>query len=36
MLWALEQYGVCTALDASGERELMIVEHGDALPQEAS
>jgi len=36
VLWAIEERGLCTALDASGERELMIVEHGDCLPQESS
>jgi hypothetical protein len=34
VLWALEEHGICIALDASGERELMLVEHGDELPQE--
>jgi hypothetical protein len=33
VLWALEEHGLCTALDASGERELIIVEHGDAVPE---
>jgi hypothetical protein len=36
VLWAIEEHGLCTALDASGERELIIVEHGDAPPQETS
>jgi hypothetical protein len=36
VLWALAQCGSCNVLDASGERELVIVEHGDPLPAEAA
>ena len=35
VLWALADCGSCSVLDASGERELVIVEHGDPLPEEA-
>ena len=31
----VEEAGVCTALDASGERELGLVAHGDPLPGRA-
>ena len=31
--WAIEEYGVCTTLDASGEREVDVVAHGDKPPQ---
>ena len=27
--WAVEEHGRCSVLDASGERELMLVAHGD-------
>jgi hypothetical protein len=27
--WALEEHGCCEVLDASGERELVLVAHGD-------
>jgi hypothetical protein len=31
--WAMEEYGSCGAIDASGDRELVLVAHGDKLPQ---